>query len=110
MLVDVAALLGTYPYRRVPPRDPAWLLTQMDRLGVDEAWVGDAGAFLLEDPGAANRDLASRLAGHDRLAPVRALYRPHLCRRYLQVSRHGPPSSPYARIRSVRPARAETSG
>ena len=70
MLVDVAAFVGAYPYRHLRHATPEWLIAQMDRLGIDRAWVGDAGAFLLRDPAEANATLYERVAALERLAPV----------------------------------------
>jgi len=79
MLVDVAAYVGAYPYRHLGHATPEWILTQMDRLGIDLAWVGDAGAFLRRDPASANAALAELVANQDRLVPIPtvALAQPH---------------------------------
>jgi predicted TIM-barrel fold metal-dependent hydrolase len=70
MLVDVSTVVGAYPFRAVQHLTPEWLLRQMDRLAIDAAWVGDAGAFMAADPTPANSALEARVAGHDRLHAV----------------------------------------
>ena len=40
MIVDVAAFIGAYPYTPLPESSPEYLLAQMDRIGIGEAWVG----------------------------------------------------------------------
>ncbi len=68
---DVSAFVGDYPYRSIDPATPAWLLTQMDRLGVETAFVGHLASFLYRDPSPGNSALESLLAPHgDRLLPV----------------------------------------
>ena len=71
-VVDVAAFVGAYPYRDLGRAGSAsWLLAQMDRLGIDRAWVGYLPAILRSDPAADNRALARILSSYqDRLAPV----------------------------------------
>jgi predicted TIM-barrel fold metal-dependent hydrolase len=71
-VVDVAAFVGTYPYRDLGRAGSAdWLLGQMDRLSIDRAWVGYLPSVLHSDPAADNRALARIVASHqDRLAPI----------------------------------------
>ncbi|MDH3457026.1 MAG: hypothetical protein OER90_09305 [Gemmatimonadota bacterium] len=71
-VVDVAAFVGTYPYRDLGRAGSAsWLLAQMDRLGIDRAWVGYLPSILRSDPAADNRALARIVSSHqDRLIPV----------------------------------------
>lgn len=74
-VTDVAAFVGGYPYRHVERRDANWLLTQMDRLGIDRAWVGHLASFLYKDPAPGNAELARIVAAHrDRLLPVPAVH------------------------------------
>jgi predicted TIM-barrel fold metal-dependent hydrolase len=71
MIVDVATFLGTYPFRAVPGTDANALLAQMDRLRIDEAWVGHLAAPWHRDPRLANRELTEAIAPHaPRLLPI----------------------------------------
>lgn len=75
MTTDIAAFVGPYPYRRVAEPTPAWLLKQMDRLGIDLAWVGYLPSAFYRDPGSGNHDLIRQLQPHrDRLAAVPAIH------------------------------------
>ncbi len=74
-VIDVAAWVGPYPYRRVPDTSPGWLLRQMDRLKIDAAWAGFLPAVLHRDPGSATATLVETLKSHrDRLRPVPAIH------------------------------------
>jgi len=71
MIVDVSAFIGPYPFRHVPSATPEGLLREMDRLGIDVAWVGHLGAPWHRDPRPANAELRGWLAPHgQRLRPV----------------------------------------
>lgn len=70
-ITDVAAFLGQYPFRAAVDGSPEWLLLQMDRLGIERAWVGSLPSMLHQDPAPANRALVDRTRPHaDRLLPV----------------------------------------
>ena len=72
---DVSTFLGDYPYRGILPATPEWLLKQMDRLGMQSAWVGHLPSFLYRDPAPGNSTLEKLLAPHrDRLSPVPAVH------------------------------------
>ncbi len=73
MTVDVAAFVGPFPFRHVSRGTPKWLLGQMDRLGIAEAWVGHLPSFLYRDPSPGNADLVRILSDHERLRPVPAV-------------------------------------
>ena len=71
MIVDVSAFVGPYPFRLVPSATPEALLREMDRLGIDVAWVGHLGVPWHRDPRPANAELRDWLAPHgQRLLPV----------------------------------------
>src|SRR5260370_27368372 len=74
-VTDGAALVGGYPSRRLKDPSAAWLLGQMDRLGIDRAWVGYLPALLYRDPANATPDLLDHIQRHrDRLLPVPTLH------------------------------------
>jgi predicted TIM-barrel fold metal-dependent hydrolase len=74
MIVDVAAFVGPYPFRHLSDASPDWLAAQMDRLGVEEAWIGYLPSFLYRDPAPGNATLLE-LVGHDpRFRPVPAVH------------------------------------
>jgi predicted TIM-barrel fold metal-dependent hydrolase len=63
--------VGEYPYRQLTNTSPDWLLSQLDRLGLDRAWVGYLPAILHRDPRPGNRVLSSLVSRHeDRLLPA----------------------------------------
>jgi predicted TIM-barrel fold metal-dependent hydrolase len=67
----VATFVGPYPFRPIAHQSADWLVAQMDRLGIDQAWVGYLPGLLRRDPAPDNRALAGLLAPHgDRLYPV----------------------------------------
>jgi predicted TIM-barrel fold metal-dependent hydrolase len=69
MTVDVATFIGPYPFRALERTSAADLLASMDRVGVDEAWVGHLAAFLHRDPAPTNEGLYEAL-DHTRLRCV----------------------------------------
>lgn len=70
-VTDVSAYLGDYPYRCIEPATPSWLLLEMDRLGIESAWVGHLPSFLYRDPEPGNARLFEMVSSHrDRLIPV----------------------------------------
>lgn len=71
MATDVSAFVGHYPFRGFAPATPETLLREMDRLEIEEAWVGHLASFLYRDPGPGNARLEETLAPHRvRLVPV----------------------------------------
>ncbi len=75
MIVDVAAFIGAYPYTHLPGSSPEYLLAQMDRVGIGEAWVGHLPSFLYKDPAPGTALLLESLepAG-ERLRPVPTIH------------------------------------
>lgn len=74
-VIDVATFIGAYPYRYLDHGDAEWLLEQMDRLGIEQAWVGHLPSILWKDPGPGNVALFQALGAHrDRLFPVPILH------------------------------------
>jgi len=68
---DVSTFVGEYPFRGLPHATPEWLLTQMDRVHIDRAWVAHLPSILYRDPAPGNEALADVLrAFPDRLRPV----------------------------------------
>lgn len=75
MTVDVATFVGEYPYRALPATSVRHLLGEMDRTGIDRAWVGHLPSFLYRDPAPGTEALLRDLAPHrDRLRPVPAIH------------------------------------
>jgi predicted TIM-barrel fold metal-dependent hydrolase len=73
-LVDHNAMVGAYPFRRLPDPSPARLVSEMDRLGVSYAWVGHVPCIYYRDAAAGNDELFEVLAPFaERLAPVPAV-------------------------------------
>jgi hypothetical protein len=71
MIVDVSTFVGPYPFRLVPGATAEELLRQLDRLRIDQAWVGHLAAPWHRDPRPANVELLRRLSPHaPRLVPV----------------------------------------
>lgn len=70
-LVDHNAMVGAYPFRRLPDPSPDRLVADMDRLGVSYAWVGHVPSIWYRDAAAGNDELAAALEPFvGRLAPV----------------------------------------
>jgi predicted TIM-barrel fold metal-dependent hydrolase len=70
-VTDVSTFVGDYPYRCIEPATPDWLLSQMDRMGIESAWVGHLPSFLYRDPEPGNVKLWDMVSSHgDRLIPV----------------------------------------
>lgn len=68
---DYAALIGAYPFRRLPDPSPRALLAQMDRHGIGQAWTGHVPSIWYRDAAAGNDDLFRALEPHaGRLRPV----------------------------------------
>jgi hypothetical protein len=73
-LVDHNALIGPYPFRRLPEPTPERLLAEMDRLGIAAAWVGHLPSVFYRDVAAGNDELFAALDRHrGRLHPVPAV-------------------------------------
>jgi hypothetical protein len=73
-LTDYNALIGPYPFRRLPEPTPERLLAEMDRLGVGAAWVGHLPSVFYRDVAAGNDELFAALERHrERLHPVPAV-------------------------------------
>ena len=70
-VIDVAAFVGEYPYRAISHGTTDWLLAQMDRLGIDRAWVGHLPSVLYKDPAPGNAALEHALVNQsERLVHV----------------------------------------
>jgi hypothetical protein len=75
MTVDVSTFVGPYPFRHLPDPSPGGLLRQMDRLGIDHAWVGHLPSAFYRDPAPGTEELLRLVAPHrDRLLPVPAVH------------------------------------
>jgi len=73
-LTDHNALIGPYPFRRLPEPTPERLLAEMDRLGVAAAWVGHLLSAFYRDAASGNDELFAALEPHrGRLLPVPAV-------------------------------------
>lgn len=73
-LTDHNALIGPYPFRRLPEPTPERLLAEMDRLGIAAAWVGHVPSIFYRDVAAGNDELFAALEPHRaRLLPVPAV-------------------------------------
>src|SRR2546425_411164 len=74
MRVDVNALLGAYPFRRVPGTSPDALLQAMDRVAIDEAWVSHLPSLFGRASGDCNAWLSATTARQSRFKPVPAVH------------------------------------
>ncbi len=74
MRIDVNALLGAYPFRKVPGTSPDALLKAMDRVAIDEAWVSHLPSLFWRAPAAGNAWLYETVAKERRLKPVPAVH------------------------------------
>lgn len=73
-LTDHNALIGPYPFRRLSEPTPQRLVAELDRLGVERAWVGHVPSIYYRDVAAGNEELFAALANHRaRLLPVPAV-------------------------------------
>jgi hypothetical protein len=73
-LVDHNALVGPYPFRRLPDPTPERLVADLERLGIARAWVGHVPSIFYRDAAAGNDELFRLLAPHRRrLSPVPAV-------------------------------------
>lgn len=74
-VIDHNALIGPYPFRRLPEPTPVRLLADLDRLGVAGAWVGHVPSIYYRDVAAGNDELFAALEPHRaRLFPVPAVH------------------------------------
>jgi len=70
-MIDVNALIGTYPFRYVPHPSPDVLVRVLERENLDSAWVGHLPSAFYRDPTPGNTVLYTALALHaDKLRPV----------------------------------------
>lgn len=74
MRLDVNAFLGAYPYRRVPGTSPDAVLSAMDRVGIDAAWVSHLPGLFWRDPTEGNGWLLETAGRHARFRPVPAVH------------------------------------
>jgi predicted TIM-barrel fold metal-dependent hydrolase len=73
-LVDHNALVGPYPFRRLPDPTPERLVADLERHGIARAWVGHVPSIYYRDVAAGNDELLRWLAPHRaRLRPVPAV-------------------------------------
>ncbi len=73
-LLDHNALIGPFPFRRLPDPTPARLIADMDRLGISSAWVGHVPSAWYRDAAAGNDELFAALEGSRmKLEPVPAV-------------------------------------
>lgn len=71
---DHNALIGPYPFRRLPEPTPQRLLAELDRLGISDAWVGHLPSVFYRDVAAGNDELLAALEPfRGRLHPVPAV-------------------------------------
>jgi hypothetical protein len=71
MITDVAAFVGGYPFRYLSDPSAGGLVRQLDRLGIEQAWVGHLPSVWHRDPAPAFRALEAAVAGQrGRLLPV----------------------------------------
>ena len=70
-LLDHNALIGPYPFRALPDPTPERLIDDMDRLGIDSAWVGYVPSTWYRDPSAGDEVLFGELDDYrERLFPI----------------------------------------
>jgi hypothetical protein len=69
-MIDVNALIGPYPFRRVPHPEPEILDRVAQRDGLEGAWVGHLPSAFHRDPSAGNTELFAALEKFPRLHPV----------------------------------------
>jgi hypothetical protein len=73
-LLDHNALIGAFPFRRLPDPTPQRLVADMDRLGISSAWVGHLPSAWYRDAAAGNDELFRELEGSRmKLEPVPAV-------------------------------------
>lgn len=62
-MIDVNALIGSYPFRYVPHPDPDVLVRVLERERLHGAWVGHLPSAFYRDPSAGNAQLYTAVAG-----------------------------------------------
>ena len=73
-LVDHNALVGPFPFRRLPDPTPERLVMDLERIGIARAWVGHVPSIYYRDVAAGNDELLRWLDPHrSRLLPVPAV-------------------------------------
>ena len=73
-LTDHNALVGAYPFRRLPEPTAGRLVADMERLGIATAWVGHVPSIFYRDVAAGNDELLAALEPFGgRLLPVPAV-------------------------------------
>lgn len=60
-MIDVNALIGSYPFRFIPHPDPEVLVQVLKREGISGAWVGHLPSAFYRDPSAGNAQLYTAL-------------------------------------------------
>ena len=70
VMIDVAACIGSYPFRHLPHPDPEVLVRVLEREGLAGAWVGYLPAAWQRDPAPGNAALFAALAPHPTLRPA----------------------------------------
>jgi predicted TIM-barrel fold metal-dependent hydrolase len=72
--VDHNALIGPYPFRRLPEPTAERLLAELDKVGVARAWVGHVPSIFYRDVASGNDELFTALEPHrQRLLPAPAV-------------------------------------
>ena len=74
MRIDVSAMVGAYPWRRVPGTSPSGVLTAMDRVGIDEAWITHLPGVFWRDPMEGNGWLLELARSEPRFRAVPAVH------------------------------------
>ena len=74
MVVDVNVFLGAYPFRRVPGTSPEGVLSAMDRVGIERAWVSHLPGLFWRDPMEGNPWLYDTTTRVTRFSPVPAIH------------------------------------
>ncbi len=74
MRIDVNSFVGAYPFRRVPGTSTDSLLSAMDRVGIDQAWISHLPSVFWRDPASGNDWLYQTTGRLDRLRPVPAVH------------------------------------
>lgn len=69
-MIDVNALVGSYPFRHVPHPEPEILDRVVQRDGLEGAWVGHLPSAFHRDPSQGNEELFRVLEKLPRLSPV----------------------------------------
>lgn len=73
-MIDVNALIGSYPFRYLPHPEPDVLVRVLEREGLSGAWVGHLPSAFHRDPSAGNAELYTALAPYaGTLFPVPAI-------------------------------------